>query len=91
MRLSFNIIFRGSSIKYVMLNLALFLPPLRVVLLGLGTRTRVRLESRFFGDLDSDSQVGDSDLDSDWEVQDSYSDSPLRYSTASGVPPCWRS
>ena len=49
----------------------------------------------FFGDLDSDSnsRVGDSDLDSDLEVQDSDldSDSPLRYSTTSGVLPCWRS
>jgi len=42
----------------------------RVVVLGLGTRTRVP----FFGDSDSDSLVGDSDL----EVQDS--DSPLWYS-----------
>ena len=51
----------------------------RVVVLGPGTPNRIRPESRFFGDLDSDSDlpVGDSDFDSDLEVQDSDLDSPL--------------
>ena len=41
-----------------------FMITCRVVVLRIGTRTRVL----FFGDLDSDSPVGD--LDSDLEIQD---------------------